>query len=88
MKKSDWADGVRTHQIIFAPTRIGTSGMQGLDYYRDLVPKGPVPVEAELTQLEAMTVLKAYDYGTEALNDDERHQLNCVIGKLKDQIWP
>ncbi|WMC11740.1 hypothetical protein PU634_05075 [Oceanimonas pelagia] len=62
--------------------------MKGLDYYKDLVPQGPLPVKAELTQLEAMTVLKAYDYGTETLSEDERHQLNCVIGKLKDQIWP
>ncbi|MFO3797782.1 MAG: hypothetical protein ACK8QZ_10970, partial [Anaerolineales bacterium] len=64
------------------------NAMKALDYYKDLVPQGPIQTEAKLTQLEAMVVMKAYDYGVSALEPDEQQQLNNVIGKLKQQIWP
>ncbi|RDE60929.1 hypothetical protein [Aeromonas veronii] len=62
--------------------------MKSLDYYTDLVPQGPIQIEAKLTKLEAIVVMKAYDYGVASLEPDEQQQLNNVIGKLKQQIWP
>lgn len=45
-------------------------------------------VTVELRAEEAAAVLKAYDYGLNQLNADQRHALDVVMAKLKDQIWP
>ena len=42
----------------------------------------------ELTQEEAATVLKIYDYGLDHMSANEQHMLNSIIDKLKDEIWP
>ena len=60
--------------------------MKGLEYYKDLTVGKERTVD--LNQTEECVILKAYDYGVSALSDDEIHQLNRVIGKLKDEIWP
>lgn len=57
-----------------------------ISYYKDLTSGGDFKVN--ITQDEACAVLKTYDYGVEALDDDEKQLLNALIGKLKDQIWP
>ena len=42
----------------------------------------------ELTAEQSAAVLRAYDYGLESLTAIQRYQINVVIAKLKDQIWP
>lgn len=57
-----------------------------LSYYRDLTLGGEFKID--LTQEEACVALKVYDYGVEALSNDEQQILYRFIGKLKDEIWP
>tara|TARA_Y100001934_G_C11958391_1_gene588316 strand:- start:226 stop:492 length:267 start_codon:yes stop_codon:yes gene_type:complete len=57
-----------------------------ISYYKDLTAGGEC--KTNLTQNEACVVLKIYDYGVDALNDDDKHLLHSLIGKLKDEIWP
>ncbi len=56
------------------------------EHYRNLAQGGQRTIET--TQEEEAAVLHAYDGGVEALSSDERHQLDRVIAKLKDEIWP
>ena len=42
----------------------------------------------KLTETEVAEVLRAYDFGIEHLSQTQRHLLDRVIAKLKDQIWP
>lgn len=60
--------------------------MKGLDYYRGLTVGQKHTVD--LNQDEESVVLKAHDYGVNALNEEETQLLHSVIGKLKDKIWP
>lgn len=45
-------------------------------------------VTVKITAAEMAAVLGAYDRGLDALDQDEREDLNAVIGKLKDELWP
>lgn len=44
--------------------------------------------QVELTQEEECAVLFAYDYGIDNLSQDDQLNLDRVIAKLKDEIWP
>jgi hypothetical protein len=48
----------------------------------------PGNYEIKLDAKHACAVLKAYDYGVDALSSRELHDLDMVIAKLKDEIWP
>ena len=45
-------------------------------------------VTVKITAAEMAAVLGAYDRGLDALDQDEREDLDAVIGKLKDELWP
>ena len=45
-------------------------------------------VKIKVTKEEFAAILRAYDYGLNALNDDAIEKLNFVIAKLKDELWP
>lgn len=57
-----------------------------ISHYKDLTAGGEC--KANLSQDEACVVLKTYDYGVDALNDDDKQLLHSLIGKFKDEIWP
>jgi hypothetical protein len=57
-----------------------------LQHYRQLTQGGKVTVN--LSPEEAAVTLKAYDDGVAALTMNERLELDRVIAKLKDQLWP
>ena len=57
-----------------------------LSYYRDLTKGGRVTID--LSQDEACVALKVYDRGVEALDADERFELDQLMSKLKEQLWP
>lgn len=59
---------------------------KSLDYYKDLT--NGASGQVALNQQQACVVLKAYDYGIDNLSADERQQLEQVVGKLKDIVWP
>jgi len=61
-------------------------GAKSLDYYADLTKGGKYQIS--INQMEACVALKVYDYGVDALDADELHQLSSLIGKIKDQVWP
>lgn len=63
-----------------------TSKTPSLSQYHRLTRGGRVSLE--LTQDEAAVALKAYDNGVGALNEDDRSELDSLIAKLKEQIWP
>lgn len=60
--------------------------MKTSNNYKHLTSGGRRTVD--LTQDEECVVLKAYDFGIAALNEDEIQSIDQVIAKLKDQIWP
>ncbi|MND11835.1 hypothetical protein D3C87_616310 [compost metagenome] len=62
--------------------------MTDLDHYQGLIPSETIMIKAELSRLEAAAVLKAYDSGLLSLSGGEREQIDRVIAKLKDGIWP
>lgn len=41
-----------------------------------------------LIQDEQNAILKAFDYGIEALREEEKQKIDSVLSKLKDQIHP
>ena len=45
-------------------------------------------VSLDLTQDEAAVALKAYDHGVHALNEDDRADLDSLLAKLKEKLWP
>lgn len=45
-------------------------------------------ITVSLTAAEMAAVLDAYDRGLDALDPGERSDLNAVIAKLKDELWP
>lgn len=57
-----------------------------LQHYRQLTQGGKVTIN--LSQEEAAVTLKAYDEGLNSLEQDERLELDRVIAKLKDKLWP
>lgn len=42
----------------------------------------------DLREEEAAAILKAYDFGLDDLDNEQRQALYVVLAKLKDQIWP
>jgi len=59
---------------------------RSLQHYRQLTQGGKVTVN--LTPEEAAVTLKAYDEGVSALERDERLELDRVIAKIKEKLWP
>lgn len=45
-------------------------------------------VDLTLRDEEMKAVLKAHDYGIQALDDEQMEFLRIVLAKMKDQIWP
>lgn len=45
-------------------------------------------VTVELTAQEVAVIFAAYDYGTDALDSEQRDLLRLVIAKMKDQLHP
>jgi len=56
-------------------------------HYLDLPISGG-KVTVDLSKDESCVVLMAHDHGVGSLDESERHELNRIIAKLKDQIWP
>ena len=45
-------------------------------------------VTVSITAAEMAALLGAYDRGLDALDTDERDEVNAVIAKIKDELWP
>jgi hypothetical protein len=56
------------------------------DKYSHLTPGGEV--STHLTQEEACAILFAYDYGVDNLSQQDQLELDRVLAKLKEEIWP
>lgn len=58
------------------------------DRYKDLTNGGEFTIR--LSQAEACAILAAYDYGmnTAIQDPDVNYNLQMIVGKLKNKIWP
>jgi len=56
------------------------------NHYRHIARSGNYEIELDVKH--SCAVLKAYDYGVDTLSSRELHDLDMVIAKLKDEIWP
>lgn len=66
--------------------RVVVSALFGRSDYSHIAHDATVTVSITATEMAAL--LGAYDRGLDALDQDERHGLNVVIAKLKDELWP
>lgn len=57
------------------------------DHYKELT-HDDFSCEIELSHEEQAAVLQAYDYGINTLTEKQRHKIDVILSKLKDQIHP